>query len=50
MRALTLRPSQAECDDFGQCSADCICNEPGVRCDCACATDGDYCEHGGGES
>ena len=38
--------SKAGCDDGGECSATCQCNEDNTLCDCACSTDGERCEHG----
>lgn len=40
-----IQISNAPCDEFGECSSECMCTEVGVRCDCDCATDGDKCIH-----
>ena len=38
--------STAPCDEGGECGATCLCTDSGTRCDCACAEDGDVCDHG----
>lgn len=38
--------STMPCDDEGECSKNCQCNEEGVQCDCLCSEEGDVCDHG----
>ena len=38
--------STAPCDEGGECAATCLCTDAGTRCDCACAEEGDVCNHG----
>ena len=35
--------SDLACDEGGECGVDCMCTELGLRCDCECSEDGDYC-------
>ena len=38
--------STLTCDEGGDCASTCICTDVGTRCDCACAEDGNVCNHG----
>ena len=41
----TTTISDAPCDDEGQCSRHCQCNQVSVRCDFTCSDEGDVCQH-----